>query len=54
MVLAITPLESRGLGEENDILTSFFIWVALSSLCHHAPHTLLALNMDAQTKHWDL
>ena len=38
MVLAVTSLESRGFGEEHDVLNSISTWVALSSLCHHAPH----------------
>ena len=41
MVLAVTSLESRGFGEEHDVLNSISTWVALSSLCHHAPHMLV-------------
>ena len=38
MVLAVTSLESRGFGEEHDVLNSISTWVALIALCHHAPH----------------
>ena len=46
MVLAVTSLESRGFGEEHDVLNSISTWVALIALCHHAPHILVPSSLQ--------